>query len=207
MRAGPDLESATRLLHQGRDGDPESLHQFLRLVYPALKQLADSALRGEWRSKTTQRTLVVHEALLRLFRRGWQRIPWQTPAEFFAGAAREMRQVVVELARRRNALKRGADYTLVPLDQDARVVSGETLERLIIVNDALAALEKAAPRCARIVELLFFGSLSKAEAACVMGIHVRTVERDWQFARAFLQTVLSEPALARRHEPSRTAPN
>jgi RNA polymerase sigma-70 factor, ECF subfamily len=192
MTAGHDRDSATILLQRGRAGDVESLHEFIRLVYPELKKLAAIALLGEWRSKTMHRTLIVHEAILRLFRRGWNRAPWEDETAFFAGAAREMRQVVLEHARSRKALKRGGEYTRVCLDDEPAAVPGETLERLVIIGNALTALEKADARCARVVDLLFFGSLSKAEAAAVLGIHVRTVERDWQFAKAFLGAALSE---------------
>src|SRR4051794_23441970 len=118
MTAGQNLGSLTLLLRRGKAGDLQSIHEFMRLVYPGLKQLAAGALRREWLSKTMQHTIVVHEAILRLFRGGWSRVPWENQTEFFAGAAREMRQVVLEHARRRKAQKRGGEYIHVHLNEE-----------------------------------------------------------------------------------------
>jgi RNA polymerase sigma factor (TIGR02999 family) len=187
-----DSGQLTLLLERGKSGDESAVDEFLRLAYPSLKRLAAAALRDEWLSKTQQRTIVVHEALLRLFRDGWSQIPWQNRAEFFAGAAREMRQIVIEHARRRKALKRGVDYVIVPFDEDGTEAGGAIFHRLIEIHDALNALELVDARCATIVDLMFFSGFTREEAAGALRVHVRTVERDWKFAKAFLKSALSE---------------
>lgn len=187
-----DAVSASILLERGKAGDATALRDFLRLAYPELKRIAAAVVRSEWLSNTLQRTVLVHEALLRLFRGGFGRVPWTDKSEFFASATQEMRRVVIEHARRRKALKRGSGQPCVALDDDLSPVAADTLDRLVIINDALEALEQVDRRCARIVDLLFFCSLSERETAAVLDVNIRTVQRDWKFAKAFLKKALSE---------------
>jgi RNA polymerase sigma-70 factor (ECF subfamily) len=156
------------------------------LVYDELRRLAASALRHERSDHTLQPTALVHEAYLRLAEQPTAR--WKDRNHFMAVAARAMRRILVDHARKHGAVKRGSGAVKHSLDDHERVAdfTGDTVD-LVALDDALARLANLDPRQARIVELRFFGGLSVEETAAIVGSSARTVKRDWQLARAWLK--------------------
>lgn len=163
------------------------------LVYDELRRLAASALRHERADHTLQPTALVHEAFLRLADEPTAR--WQNRGHFLAVAARAMRRILVDHARRYNAQKRGSGAVRLSLDDagHAAAVPTETLD-LVVLDDALGRLAALDARQARIVELRFFGGLSVEETADIVGASARTVKRDWQMARAWLKREMARLA-------------
>lgn len=173
----------TLLLARARAGDRAALDQLFPLVYEQLRRTAQQALRAERPGHTLQPTALVNEAYLKLIGAG--NIPAADRHHFVLIAARAMRQVLVDHARRRGAVKRGDGRTPVALDMevaDDRV----DLEELIALDDALERLSALNPRLRMIVELRFFGGLEEKEIAESLGVTTRTVQRDWAKARAWL---------------------
>lgn len=183
-------QRATTLLREMADGRDEAADELLELVHGELRALAGALFRQERPGHTLQPTALVHEAWMRLV--GGAQPDYANKTHFLAIAARTMRRVLVEHARRRDAAKRGGDLARVTLDE----TSGPMGEDPALGIDVLAlheALEKLAeldPRQARIVELRWFGGLTVPEVAEAIGIATRTVELDWTMARAWLQREL-----------------
>ncbi len=180
---GLSQHEITGLLRAWRNGDEAALNELVPLVHAELQRLAHLHLARERQGHTLQTGALVNEAYLRLIdARG---IDWQDRAHFFAVSAKIMRQVLMQYARARLARKRGGTALKVEYD-DAAIPSPERDADLIALDDALNALAKSDPREASIVEMRFFGGLSEAEAAHVLGISDRTVRREWDHARAWL---------------------
>ena len=152
------------------------------IVYEELKRLARHQLRAGGRGALCT-TELVHEAFLKLSPEGGS--AWEGRAHFFGAAARAMRQVVVDFARRHQAAKRGGGWRLVSLDDSAAALAVE-LEDVLALDTALDQLDSASPRLRQVVELRFFGGLPGGEVADMLGVSERTVERDWMKARLFL---------------------
>jgi len=162
--------------------EPEGLG-VVAVVYEELRGLAAHYLRGERPNHTLRPTELVHEAFLRLAKRG--DAPPDRPEQFFALAARAMRHVLVDHARKRGAAKRGGGRTALPLDE-LRELSVEQDQLLIEVDDALARLAALEPRLSEVVELRFFGGLTVEETARATGASPKTVQRRWTLARSWL---------------------
>ena len=177
------------LLRRMRDGDPEAGEQFVTRVYPDLRRLAAYYFRQEASGHTLQPTALVHEVFLRLS--AGKPIEWQNRAHFFAIAARQMRRILVDHARRRKALKRGDTQIVVSLPPE-RARPGPRFENLLIIDEALKDLEDLDARTAHIVELRVFGVLNEAEIAIALGISIPTVKRDWTFGKTWLRSRLRE---------------
>ncbi len=177
----------TQQLLAVRDGGREQRDALLAGVYAHLKQLAVNTLRGNRGSPTLDATDLLHEAYLRLVDQ--TRVDWRDRAHFFAVAARAMRQITVDHARRRHAQKRGGAVQAVSLDEE-RAVWTPTLEDVLDVDAALRRLESTSPRLVEVVELFFFAGLSTEEAAAALGVSTRTVKREWQKAKALLYALL-----------------
>ncbi len=176
------------LVAQSAAGDADAAEALFPLVYDELRRVAASALRRERAGHTLQPTALVHEAFLRLAEA--DTAAWDNRAHFVAIAARVMRRVLVDHARKRNAAKRGTGEIRVPLE-DVDVPAATLDVDLVALDTALARLATFDPRQARIVELRFFGGLSVPETAALVGASDRTVKRDWQIARAWLTRELS----------------
>ncbi len=187
----PEFESVTVWLEKHRTGDPQALDAVTSLVYNELRRLAAYYLQAERADHTLQATALVHEVYLKLS--SVTEADWSGKAEFIALAATMMRRILVDHARKRNAQKRGPQLQ-VPLDGvDPAAPDHSDLEA---VDEALERLRKIHPRKAQVVELRFFGGLTPVEVAQVMqstGVEtsLRTVERDWRFARAWLENDLA----------------
>ncbi len=184
-----DSTEVTILLEEARSGNEEALHQLVPLVYNELRRIASSNLRSAGPGQTMLTTDLVHESFLKLI--GSRNISWQNRLHFFSIAATSMRQILVDHARARHAGKRGGQRVRVPLD-DALPAGSEYLDDIAELDEALSALEKTDARSARIVELRFFGGLTNDEIAELLSVSVRTVIRDWEFARAWLYRFLND---------------
>jgi RNA polymerase sigma factor (TIGR02999 family) len=182
-------DDVTRLLHAWGAGDLEARERVLVLVYGELRRRAAAQLRRERPGHTLQPTALVHEAYIRLVDQ--RRAAWQNRAQFLAVASQVMRRILVDGARARRAGKRGAGGIHVPLD-DAPPVPVPAVD--VDVLDLDAALERLSAldqRKGQIAELRFFGGLSLEETGHVLQVSEKTVERDWQAARAWLFRELS----------------
>jgi RNA polymerase sigma factor (TIGR02999 family) len=169
-------------------GDESALEKLTPFVYNELRRLADAYLRNERSGHTLQATALVHEAYLRLH--NVRDVEWKSRGQFVALAAQTMRRILVDHARKHSAAKRGDGAFKLPLERIERASSPVDTD-LVVLDEALGKLAEEFPRQAQVVELLFFGGLTTAEAADVLkarGIETsqRTVERDWRFARARL---------------------
>lgn len=187
--ASPD--DITTLLEAVRDGDREAIDRLFPVLYEELHRLAH-AQRREWRGDyTINTTALVHEAYLKLVRQ--ERVGWNERSHFFALAAKAMRQILMDYARRRQAVKRGGGAAPVALDTAAaevNPVSSDSAADLLALEDAMAQLERVNERQARVVECRFFAGLPVAETAAALGISEATVKRDWRTARAVLRQAL-----------------
>ena len=177
------------LLSELRDGSESAREELVMLVYPELRRIAAHYIRQERADHTLRTTGLVNEMYLRLF--GSTRMDWQSRAHFFAAVAREMRHILVEYARARDAQKRPDARLRISLnDLGAAVVADEPDEDVVALDEALSRLETLDPRAGRVVELRYFTGLSEREAAEALGISLSTLKRDWTFAKAWLQDQL-----------------
>ena len=183
----PDTDNITHLLVELRDGNADAMARLLPIVYRELRRRAAHYMRQERPGHTLQPTALVHEAYLRLV--GQADRNWQNRAHFFAVAAQTMRTVLVDHARANLARKRGGGQVHVELDHAFKLTAPEP-RTLVVLEEALTRLEQIDPRASRVVELRWFVGLSVEEAAHVMGVSEKTVRRDWNFAKAWLQTEL-----------------
>ena len=174
----------TQLLAAAEAGEPGARDHLLDLVYDELRRMACERMRRERRDHTLQPTALVHEAYLRLL--GPTSPHWDSRAHFFAAAAEAMRRVLVEAARARAAVKRGGNTLRVTLG-DVAARKELAPEELLDLDRALARLETLDPAMAQVVKLRYFTGLSAAETARVLGTSLRSVERQWAAARAWLQ--------------------
>jgi RNA polymerase sigma factor (TIGR02999 family) len=183
-------EDVTRLLHLWRDGDEGAFERLVPLVYEELHRMALRYLAGERTHVSLQATGLVNEVCLRLL--GWDEARWQNRQHFFGVSAQMMRRVLVDIARRRRANRRGGPTDVhVPIDR-VEVQTPPLDYDLLAVHQALEKLAAEDARKARVVELRFFGGLSEAETAEALGVSLRTVQSDWAFARAWLYGALTE---------------
>jgi len=173
----------TVLLNQISDGNNFAVEQILPLVYDELRRISSKYLSNEYRKNTFQTTELVHEAYIKLI--GNQQISWQSRAHFYGIAARTMRQILVDSARKRKSRKRGSGSTKLSLD-DVQVVAGESDDQILALDEALKKLEEVEPRSSKVVELRYFSGLTIEETAELLNISPATVKRDWQFAKAWL---------------------
>ncbi len=186
-----DLEAKSefsRFLAAYGSGEKHALDNLVPLVYDELHRLAQSYLRRERLDHTLQPTALINEAYIRLD--GQTRVEWQNRSHFVGVAAEIMRRILVDHARTRNAEKRGGDVQRVSISVAERSAEAEILD-LELLDDALRRLTEMDERKGRLVELRFFGGLSNPEIADVIGVSVKTVERDWMMARAWLKRELS----------------
>jgi RNA polymerase sigma factor (TIGR02999 family) len=185
----PARGDLTGLLRAWSSGDEDAFAQLVPLVYDELHRMALRYLTGERSTVSLQATALVNEVCLRLL--GWDQVRWQNRGHFFGVSAQMMRRVLVDIARRRRADRRGGPAAIrVPLD-GIDVAADAPDADLVAVNDALEKLALEDPRKARVVELRFFGGLSMEETAQTLGISLRTAHNDWAFARAWLYRALT----------------
>jgi RNA polymerase sigma-70 factor (ECF subfamily) len=181
VKNGP--EDVTRLLKAWGNGDAAALQALAPLVYGELRHMAHRYMRKENPGNTLQTTALVNEAYLRLV--DADSVDWRDRAHFFAVSSQMMRRILVDAARARTSDKRGGGIARMPLNESIDGMEDRSGE-LIALDDALDALEKLDPRKAKVIEMRFFGGLSAAETAAVLGISEPSVLRDWKLARAWL---------------------
>ena len=178
----------TQLLIQWSDGDPSAMNQLVPLVYAELRRLAATHIRREQPGHSLQATALVHEAFLRMVDN--QRVTLTSRAQFFGLASKLMRNILVDLARQRHSAKRGGDALQLSLSKADEVAGRDSMD-LVVVDQAMNELAIDYPRHSRIVEMRFFGGLTIEETAEVLETSHATVEREWNFARAWLRRRLS----------------
>ena len=189
--AGGDI---TNLLQIWRRGDDGAFERLVPLVYDELHRMALRYLAGERSHASLQATGLVNEVCIRLL--GWDEARWENREHFFGVSAQMMRRVLVDIARRRRADRRGGGAAIrVALDDVALTVPPIDLD-LVAIDRALDLLAVKDSRKARVIELRFFGGLSMEETAQALGVSLRTVQTDWAFARAWLYRALTGVGVA-----------
>ena len=198
---GGDEHLITSLLVDWSHGDQEAYQELVPLVYGELHRIARREMSKERPGHTLQPSALVNEAFLRLI--DCDRVNWENRRHFFRLAAKMMRQVLINYAVARKSAKRGGAAQRVTLDE--ALVRDETrameMDELLALNEALQRLEQEDERCAKVVELMFFGGLSEKETAAELGISDRTVKREWRYARLWLRR-----ELASRDQPTVAEP-
>jgi RNA polymerase sigma factor (TIGR02999 family) len=184
----------TLLLNRASQGDDDAASHLIAVVYPELRRIAAQRMRFEQPGHVLQPTALVNEAWLRLF--GATPVAWQNRAQFFAVAARQMRFILIEYARKKPPLNPTSISLIVAVGADAPALSVQTNADLLALDEALQQLEAIDQRAALGVELRFFGGLTQQEVAAVQQIDVATVKRDWVFAKSWLygQLNLADPS-------------
>ena len=181
------MTDITQLLNRLTHGEPKVLEELTPLVYQQLRQIAQNQLQ-EQDARRWDATELVHEAYLRLV--GDVPVDWKNRTHFFAVAAKVIRQILVDEARKQGAQKRGGDYRQANVDLQGLVQNQSQID-LVALDEALTRLAELNERQAKLVELRFFGGLSQAEAAEFLNVSRRTVAGDWAMARAWLFRELS----------------
>jgi RNA polymerase sigma factor (TIGR02999 family) len=186
------LVDITRLLQDWQSGDRDALDRLMPLVYDELHLIASRHLARERPERTLQTTALVNEAYLKLVDQ--RKVDWQNRAHFFALAARLMRRIVLDDARRRQREKRGGEAVHVPLDgvQISAPAAGLEVVDVLELDRVLTQLEAIDADQGRIVELRFYGGLTVEETAAVMDVSPATIKREWAMARSWLFRALTD---------------
>src|SRR5262249_1570751 len=180
---GTSPKSITQLLIDWRDGDESARDKLFPLVYAEMRRLAHAYMRRERKGHTLETGALVNEAYIRLVANKGTR--YQNRAHFYAVAARAMRHILVDIARRRLTTMHGAGFERVDLDE-ATLVNAQRPKDVIALDEALTALAALDSRQASVVEMRYFGGLSAEETAQALGVSETTVNRDWRAAKLWL---------------------
>ena len=179
----------TQLLIKAGNGDQEAYNKLYPFVYEKLRNLAQKHLNREYSAHTLCKTELVHEVYEKMVDQS--AVDYQDRAHFFAIAARSMRQILVDYARAKKAMKRGGDHSQLDLDvQDLQ--AEEHADHILVLNELLNNLREINERMCTVVELRFFGGLSIEETAEILNISTATVNRDWMKARGWLYQQINE---------------
>ena len=181
------MSDVTQLLSAIDAGDPTAGVQLLPLVYEELRKRAIVRMANEKSGQTLQPTALVHEAWLKIAGEGQQQ--FANRRHFFNAAARAMQQILIDIARRKQRLKHGANLVGEEL-HESRIAMSVPSEELLAVNDALAALALEDPQAAEVVQMRYFVSMTVPEIAAALDLAPRTVDRHWAFARAWLKRTI-----------------
>jgi RNA polymerase sigma factor (TIGR02999 family) len=184
------MSDVTRILSQIESGDPKAAEQLLPLVYDQLRRLAARELSREAAGHTLQPTALVHEAYVRLVDQSGAP-KWNHRGHFYTAAAEAMRRILVESARRKQTLKRGGDRERLPLDPDQIPTPGKRPD-LLALDAALTQLAIDRPELARLVSLRYFAGLTMEQTAKALQVSLRTAERNWTYAKAWLLEAVGE---------------
>ncbi|RMF81738.1 MAG: sigma-70 family RNA polymerase sigma factor [Planctomycetota bacterium] len=185
----PSHQRITQLLDAAKAGDRSAARDLLPLVYEELRKLAAARMARLPAGQTLQATALVHEAYIRVV--GESDPGWDSRAHFFGAAARAMRNILVDRARRKGRVRHGGDLKRVEYDEGALGMQRTSVD-VLALDEALARLEASDARKAQIVSLRCFAGLSVDEIAQLLQVSSRTIERDWRFARAWLARELGE---------------
>lgn len=184
------MNDVTKLLLNIDSDASIATEELLPVVYDQLRRLAERELRELPAGLTIQPTALVHEAFIRLVDREEQ-LEWNHRGHFYAAAATVMRNLLVDNARRRNALKRGGNHQRIAVDT-LDLYSDTRRPDLVALDRALRDLEEVKPEAAKLVSLKFFAGLTMKQTALAMGISLRAAERSWTYAKAWLLTALKD---------------
>jgi len=185
------MSEVTRVLSAIEQGDPHAADQLLPLVYDELRQLAAQRLAHEMPGQTLQATALVHEAYLRLVDTDTVQ-HWNSRGHFFAACAEAMRRILIESARRKQRVRHGGGRARLDLEQlDLR--DEPTSDHFPALDEALQRLAEEEQTAAEVVKLRYFAGLTIEQAAEVLGLSVRTANRHWAYAKAWLYQRLSQP--------------
>lgn len=178
------MNDVTRILSAIQQGDSKAAEELFPLVYEELRRLANYKMSQEAAGHTLQPTALVHEAWMRLVAQNQQ--TWHNRAHFFAAAAEAMRRILVECARRKRSLKRGGGAEREELHESVLVLSVPP-DELLEVHEALDKLAQEDPSAAELVKLRYFVGMTMEEASSALGLSLRSAERLWTYARAWLR--------------------
>jgi RNA polymerase sigma factor (TIGR02999 family) len=181
------MSEVTQVLDRMRQGDPKAADDLLPLVYGELRKLAAAKMAREAPDHTLQSTALVHEAWLRLSKSPAQ--IWQNRAHFFGAAAEAMRRILIDIARRKRQVRHGGGQERAPFEE-VDLIWQEDIENLVQIHEVLDELANIDPVKAEIVKLRFFVGLSNREIAELLHVSERTVERGWNYAKAWLFAAL-----------------
>ena len=184
------VSDVTQILSKIEKGDSQAAEQLLPLVYDELRKLAAAKLADERPGQTLQATALVHDAYIRLVDVE-QAQPWNSRGHFFSAAAEAMRRILIDNALRKSSRKRGGDYLRIELASDLAAPAGKS-DNILAVAEALDRLSEGDPQAARLVELRFFAGCSITDAAEIVGISRSNAYRQWAYARAALQCLMTE---------------
>jgi RNA polymerase sigma factor (TIGR02999 family) len=182
------MSEITEILTALEEGEAHASEQLLPLVYDELRALAAQRMSQENPGQTLQATALVHDAYVRLVDVS-QRPSWHNRGHFFAAAAESMRRILIENARRKKTQRHGGDVVRIDF-HDQHVAIGESAD-IVALNEALAELEQDRPLAAEVVKLRYFCGLSVEQTASCMNVSVRTANRHWAYAKAFLSREIS----------------
>jgi RNA polymerase sigma factor (TIGR02999 family) len=180
------------LLEKARLGQTDAQAKLLEAVHGELRRLARRHMRQERLDHTLQPTALVHEVYVRLFPN--KQLAWNDRAHFLRCAARAMRQILTDHARRRNRTKRDGGLNRVPLDSGVAFVSDEQPGILLALDESLTKLERLDARQAQIVDLLYFAGMTQEEAAEALDLSPRTINEEWRLARGWLRADVAKGA-------------
>jgi len=190
------MSEVTEILREIRNGNQQGAEQLLTMVYAELKRIAAQKMAGEAPGNTLQPTALVHEAWIKLVGEGDPH--FENRAHFFSAAAEGMRRILVDSARRKHAAKRGSGAVCEEL-QEERLVQEMPPDQLLAVDEALESLAKEDPSAASLVKYRYFVGMSMVEAATTMGIPLRSAERLWAYARAWLRREIGKQRSSLEH--------
>ncbi len=179
----------TRLLGPANQGNEPAAARLVQLVYDQLREIAGKMLHGEAQGHTLQPTAVVHEAYLKLVDQ--KRVDWKGCTHFKAVAAKIIRRILSDHARRKGALKRGGGQRTIVLDETMAFARSKQLD-VIALEEALIALAQHDERECRVVELRFYSNMTEREISAELGVSVRTVQDDWRHAKVWLRRRLEK---------------
>jgi RNA polymerase sigma factor (TIGR02999 family) len=177
------MSEVTRILDAIGNGDPKASNELLPMVYEELRRLAAHKMANEALGQTLQPTALVHEAWLRLI--GGENVKWDGRAHFFGAAAEAMRRILIDNARRKQALRHGGDQRRLDIEE-IEIAAMPQGDQLLALDEALERLASHNSRKAELVKLRYFAGLTIGEAAELLQISEPTAKRDWKYARAWL---------------------
>jgi RNA polymerase sigma factor (TIGR02999 family) len=186
------MSDVTQILSAIDDGDPQAAARLLPLIYDELRKLAAARLAQERPGQTLEATALVHEAYLRLVGTD-SSTPWNSRGHFFGAAAEAMRRILVEAARRKQALRRGGDRQKVDIEL-LQPAAPRISDDILALDEALQKLAEHDPVKAQLVKLRYFAGLTMEQVAEALGISPATAHRYWNFARAWLYQEIAESA-------------
>jgi RNA polymerase sigma factor (TIGR02999 family) len=189
------VSAVTRIIEAAQAGDSNAAEELLPIVYNELRRLASQRLGQEKPGQTLDATALVHEVYLRLVDVENPQ-HWENRGHFFAAAAEAMRRLLINRARDKNRLKRGGQLKRIDITQLDSLFAADD-EQLLAVDEAIEKLSAADPASGQLVKLRFYAGLTMPETAAALGLSLRTAERHWAYARAWLYQELTGEAAAR----------